>query len=129
MVWIYGGAYKFGSADDAAYDAGRLARDAELVVVTLNYRVGIEGFLRIEGAPANRGLLDQLAALEWVRENITAVGGDPGQVTVFGESAGCWRTAGVSMALPPRACLKSISRLDLPVPMGPVITVAGRSKR
>ncbi|MFJ9565301.1 carboxylesterase/lipase family protein [Streptomyces fuscichromogenes] len=88
MVWIYGGAYKFGSADDPAYDAGRLSRDGDLVVVTLNYRVGIEGFARIEGAPANRGLLDQVAALEWVRENITAFGGDPDQVTVFGESAG-----------------------------------------
>ncbi|MDF2265176.1 carboxylesterase family protein [Streptomyces coacervatus] len=88
MVWIYGGAYKFGSADDPAYDGSRLSRDGELVVVTLNYRVGIEGFARIEGAPANRGLLDQVAALEWVRENITAFGGDPDQVTVFGESAG-----------------------------------------
>ncbi|MFI1356188.1 carboxylesterase/lipase family protein [Streptomyces sp. NPDC020898] len=88
MVWIYGGAYKFGSAADPSYDAGRLARDGDLVVVTLNYRVGVEGFLRIEGAPANRGLLDQVAALEWVRENIAAFGGDPDQVTVFGESAG-----------------------------------------
>jgi para-nitrobenzyl esterase len=99
MVWIYGGAYKFGSADDPAYDAGRLARDGELVVVTLNYRVGIEGFLRIEGAPANRGLLDQVAALEWVRENITAFGGDPEQVTVFGESAGAGSIAAL-LAMP-----------------------------
>ncbi|MCL7428046.1 carboxylesterase/lipase family protein [Streptomyces sp. YS415] len=88
MVWIYGGAYKFGSADDPAYDGGRLSRDGDLVVVTFNYRVGIEGFARIEGAPANRGLLDQVAALEWVRENIGAFGGDPDRVTVFGESAG-----------------------------------------
>lgn len=51
MVWIYGGAYKFGSADDPAYDGNRLARDGGLVVVTLNYRVGIEGFLQIEGRP------------------------------------------------------------------------------
>jgi para-nitrobenzyl esterase len=88
MVWIYGGAYKFGSADDPAYDGGRLSRDGDLVVVTFNYRVGIEGFARIGGAPANRGLLDQVAALEWVRENIAAFGGDPDRVTVFGESAG-----------------------------------------
>ncbi|KUN74827.1 carboxylesterase [Streptomyces canus] len=99
MVWIYGGAYKFGSADDPAYDAGRLAREGELVVVTLNYRVGIEGFLRIEGAPANRGLLDQVAGLEWVRENIAAFGGDPEQVTVFGESAGAGSIAAL-MAMP-----------------------------
>jgi len=88
LVWIYGGAYKFGSADDPNYDGGRLSREGETVVVTLNYRVGIEGFARIEGAPANRGLLDQVAALEWVRENVTAFGGDPDRVTVFGESAG-----------------------------------------
>ncbi|MFF3348799.1 carboxylesterase/lipase family protein [Streptomyces sp. NPDC002779] len=88
MVWIYGGAYKLGSADDPAYDGGRLSRDGDLVVVTFNYRVGIEGFARIGGAPANRGLLDQVAALEWVRENIGAFGGDPDRVTVFGESAG-----------------------------------------
>jgi para-nitrobenzyl esterase len=93
MVWIHGGAYKFGSADDPAYDGSRLSRDGDLVVVTLNYRVGIEGFARIEGAPANRGLLDQVAALEWVRENITAFGGDPERVTVFGESAGAGSVA------------------------------------
>ncbi|MFG2780241.1 carboxylesterase/lipase family protein [Streptomyces prunicolor] len=99
MVWIYGGAYKFGSADDPAYDGSRLSRDGELVVVTLNYRVGIEGFALIEGAPANRGLLDQVAALEWVRENITAFGGDPEQVTVFGESAGAGSIAAL-LAMP-----------------------------
>jgi len=99
MVWIYGGAYKFGSSDDPAYDAGRLSRDGDLVVVTLNYRVGIEGFARIEGAPANRGLLDQVAALEWVRENITGFGGDPDRVTVFGESAGAGSIAAL-MAMP-----------------------------
>ncbi|MGW1747706.1 carboxylesterase/lipase family protein [Streptomyces sp. NPDC002092] len=99
MVWIYGGAYKFGSADDPAYDAGRLSRDGGLVVVTFNYRVGMEGFARIEGAPANRGLLDQVAALEWVRENITSFGGDPDQVTVFGESAGAGSIASL-MAMP-----------------------------
>ncbi|MFE6174335.1 carboxylesterase/lipase family protein [Streptomyces sp. NPDC056464] len=100
MVWIYGGAYKIGSADDPAYDAGRLARDGDLVVVTLNYRVGVEGFASIEGAPANRGLLDQVAALEWVRENITAFGGDPGRVTVFGESAGAGSIAAL-LTMPP----------------------------
>ncbi|WP_328502244.1 carboxylesterase family protein [Streptomyces sp. NBC_00457] len=99
MVWIYGGAYKFGSADDPAYDGSRLARDGDLIVVTLNYRVGIEGFASIEGAPANRALLDQIAALEWVRENITSFGGDPDRVTVFGESAGAGSIAAL-MAMP-----------------------------
>ncbi|WP_326725231.1 carboxylesterase family protein [Streptomyces sp. NBC_00243] len=99
MVWIYGGAYKFGSADDPAYDGSRLSRDGDLIVVTLNYRVGVEGFALIEGAPANRGLLDQVAALEWVRENITAFGGDPDRVTVFGESAGAGSIAAL-MTMP-----------------------------
>ncbi|AZS86529.1 carboxylesterase family protein [Streptomyces griseoviridis] len=88
MVWIHGGAYKLGHSGSPGYDAHRVARAGDLVVVSLNYRLGMEGFAQIEGAPANRGLLDQVAALEWVRENIAAFGGDPDQVTVFGESAG-----------------------------------------
>jgi len=101
LVWIYGGAYKFGSADDPGYDGGRLVRDGDLLVVTFNHRVGIEGFARIDGAPANRGLLDQVAALEWVRDNIAAFGGDPDRVTVFGESAGAGSIA--AMLAMPRA--------------------------
>ncbi|MGW3148782.1 carboxylesterase/lipase family protein [Streptomyces sp. NPDC001177] len=101
MVWIYGGAYKLGHSGQPGYDAQRIARDGDVVVVTFNYRVGMEGFARIEGAPANRGLLDQVAALEWVRENITEFGGDPGQVTVFGESAGAGSVA--SLLSMPRA--------------------------
>ncbi|SMD20276.1 carboxylesterase/lipase family protein [Kibdelosporangium aridum] len=87
MVWIPGGAYILGMSSLPEYDGARLAREG-VVVVTFNYRVGIEGFAQIEGAPANRGLLDQVAALEWVRDNIDAFGGDPGRVTVFGQSAG-----------------------------------------
>ena len=101
MVWIYGGAYKVGSADSPGYDAQRIARDGDVVVVTFNHRVGIEGFAVIDGAPANRGLLDQVAALEWVRDNIAAFGGDPGAVTVFGESAGAGCVA--SLLAMPRA--------------------------
>ncbi|MGZ3099855.1 carboxylesterase/lipase family protein [Streptomyces sp. H72] len=93
MVWIYGGAYKLGHSGSPGYDARRIAVDGDLVVVTFNYRVGMEGFAHIEGAPANRGLLDQVAALEWVRDNITAFGGDPERVTVFGESAGAGSVA------------------------------------
>ncbi|ARX80908.1 carboxylesterase [Streptomyces alboflavus] len=88
MVWIQGGAYVIGMSGLPEYDGGRLAREGGVVVVTFNYRVGIEGFAQIEGAPANRGLLDQVAALEWVRDNIRAFGGDPDRVTVFGQSAG-----------------------------------------
>jgi carboxylesterase type B len=88
MVWIHGGAYVIGMSGLPEYDGGRLARDGGVVVVTFNYRVGIEGFAQIEGAPPNRGLLDQVAALEWVRDNIRAFGGDPDRVAVFGQSAG-----------------------------------------
>ncbi|MDX8028948.1 carboxylesterase family protein [Lentzea sp. BCCO 10_0856] len=87
MVWIQGGAYTIGMSGLPEYDGTRLALDGT-VVVTFNYRVGMEGFAAIEGAPANRGLLDQVAALEWVRDNISAFGGDPGRVTIFGQSAG-----------------------------------------
>ncbi|AVZ77285.1 carboxylesterase [Streptomyces lunaelactis] len=104
MVWIYGGAYVIGASSLPEYDGGRLARDGGVVVVTFNYRVGIEGFAQIEGAPANRGLLDQVAALEWVRDNIRAFGGDPDRVTVFGESAGAGSVAAL-LAMPRAAGL------------------------
>ena len=104
MVWIQGGGYLFGTSGLPEYDGGRLARDGGVVVVTFNYRVGIEGFAQIEGAPANRGLLDQVAALEWVRDNIGAFGGDPDQVTVFGQSAGGGSVAAL-LAMPRAAGL------------------------
>jgi para-nitrobenzyl esterase len=87
MVWIYGGAYRFGASSLVGYDGSALARQ-DVVVVTFNHRVGVEGYAYLPGVPANRALLDQVAALRWVRENIAAFGGDPGRVTVFGESAG-----------------------------------------
>jgi para-nitrobenzyl esterase len=87
LVWIYGGAYRFGASSLLGYDGSLLARQ-DVVVVTFNHRVGVEGYAYLPGVPANRALLDQVAALRWVRENIAAFGGDPGRVTVFGESAG-----------------------------------------
>jgi para-nitrobenzyl esterase len=102
MVWIYGGAYTFGMSGLPEYDGARLAED--IVVVTFNYRVGVEGFTQIEGAPANRGLLDQVAALEWVRDNIRGFGGDPDRVTVFGQSAGAGSVAAL-LAMPRAAGL------------------------
>ncbi len=87
MVWIHGGAFVNGSGAVPTYDGTAFARDG-VVLVTINYRLGAEGFLWLEDGVNNRGLLDQLAALEWVHENIAAFGGDPGNVTVFGESAG-----------------------------------------
>jgi para-nitrobenzyl esterase len=92
LVWIHGGAYTFGSSAQPDFDGTVLAR-ADLVVVTLNYRIGFEGFGHVPSdgdiaCPDNRGLLDQVAALRWVRENIAVFGGDPGNVTVAGQSAG-----------------------------------------
>lgn len=87
LVWIPGGAYVAADASDPMYDPAALA-EAGLVVVSVNYRVGAEGFALLEGAPPNRGFLDQIAALWWVQRNIAAFGGDPGRVTVAGQSAG-----------------------------------------
>ncbi|WUH97225.1 carboxylesterase family protein [Spirillospora sp. NBC_00431] len=87
MVWIHGGAFRNGSGAISVYDGGNFARDG-VVCVTINYRLGVEGFANLPGAPPNRGLLDQIAALEWVRDNIAGFGGDPDRITVFGESAG-----------------------------------------
>jgi para-nitrobenzyl esterase len=92
LVWIHGGAYLFGSSAEAVYDGRKFAMSGT-VLVTCNYRLGVEGFAEIPGAPANRGLLDLVAALRWVRENAAAFGGDPASVTVFGESAGAGAVA------------------------------------
>ena len=92
MVWIHGGAFVNGSGAIADYAGDRFARDG-VVCVTINYRLGCEGFLLLDDATPNRGLLDQIAALEWVQENIAAFGGDPGNVTIFGESAGAMSVA------------------------------------
>ncbi|MFB7644168.1 carboxylesterase/lipase family protein [Streptomyces sp. NPDC056084] len=103
MVWIYGGAYLVGSAEGPTYDGAALARRGA-VVVTFNHRVGAEGYGHFEGAVPNRALLDQVAALEWVRDNIAAFGGDPDRVTVFGESAGAGAIAAL-LAMPRAAGL------------------------
>ncbi len=94
MVWIHGGAYLSGSSAQPLYDGTTFARDG-VVFVSPNYRLGVEGFGLLPDAPANRGVLDLLLALEWVRDNVASFGGDPDNVTVFGESAG----AGLVLAL------------------------------
>ncbi|MFD9689018.1 carboxylesterase/lipase family protein [Kitasatospora sp. NPDC059088] len=98
LVWLHGGGFISGTAGDPLYDPTELAR-AGLVVVTVNYRVGAEGFALLDGAPANRAFLDQIAALEWVRHNIAAFGGDPARVTVAGQSAGASSVAAL-LAVP-----------------------------
>ncbi|HCT75351.1 MAG TPA: carboxylesterase [Micromonosporaceae bacterium] len=87
MVWIHGGTFLSGSGGLDVYNGAAFARDG-VVCVTINYRLGVEGFAELPGARSNRGLLDQIAALEWVQNNIAAFGGDPARVTIFGESAG-----------------------------------------
>ena len=95
MVWIHGGAFILGSGSDAFYNGTSLA-EQDVTLVTINYRLGIFGFLSHpaltaeseNGASGNQGLLDQIAALAWIRDNISAFGGDPSNVTIFGESAG-----------------------------------------
>jgi para-nitrobenzyl esterase len=94
LVWIHGGAFVVGSGSHPLYDGGRLCELGDAVVVTLNYRLGSLGFLwlgddaaRVDAA-ANLALRDQIAALRWVHDNIAAFGGDPQNVTLFGESAG-----------------------------------------
>jgi para-nitrobenzyl esterase len=95
LVWIHGGAFNMGSGSQPFYDGRILAARGNAVVVTINYRLGMLGFLNLDAvtegripSTGNEGLLDQIAALRWVRDNIAAFGGDPQNVTTFGESAG-----------------------------------------
>ena len=100
MFWIYGGAFTEGSSAIAVYNGAELAKKG-VIVVTANYRVGPLGFLAHpdltaesgRGSSGNYGLLDQIAALRWVQKNIAAFGGDPAQVTIFGQSAGALSVA------------------------------------
>lgn len=115
LVFVHGGGLISGTGQAGLYDAAAFARDG-VVVVTLNYRLGAPGWLHLPDAPANRGLLDVLAALRWVAQNIHAFGGDPGRVTVAGQSAGamivaCLLAAPASAGLFRRAISQSGSGL------------------
>lgn len=104
MVWIHGGGFEMGSGSSPLYDGTSFARDG-VVFVSINYRLGAFGFLDLGdldpsyAGSGNVGLLDQIASLEWVRDNISGFGGDPGRVTIFGESAGAMSVS-LLMAMP-----------------------------
>jgi para-nitrobenzyl esterase len=98
LVWVHGGGYAVGSGNEPVLQSGAFAASG-IVEVTVNYRLGALGFLHLEGKPDNRGLLDLIAALEWVRDNIERFGGDPARVTFAGRSAGGFAIAAV-MAMP-----------------------------
>jgi para-nitrobenzyl esterase len=106
MVWIHGGGFVFGAGSQATYESPAFVKRGDVVVVTVNYRLGALGWLALPGlgeeeggVVGNFGLLDQIAALEWVRECIDRFGGDPGNVTIFGESAGAM-SVGTLLAAP-----------------------------
>lgn len=98
LVWLHGGALTRGSSAMPVYDGRHFARDG-IVFVSINYRLGVEGYGLFPDVPANPGLRDQLAALEWVHRSIRAFGGDPDRVTLAGQSAGAI-SAGVLIAAP-----------------------------
>jgi para-nitrobenzyl esterase len=107
LFWLHGGAYTIGSGSSDGYDGTRFATNHDVVVVTINYRLGALGFTHLAdlgeqyASSGNAGLLDQVLALQWARDNIAAFGGDPGNVTIFGESAGAGSVACLMAA--PRA--------------------------
>jgi para-nitrobenzyl esterase len=106
MVWIHGGAFIIGSGSQTMYRNHNLVPRKDLVLVTINYRLGAFGFVNLKEITGGKipatgceGLLDQVAAIQWVRDNIEAFGGDPENITVFGESAGAMSIASL-MAMP-----------------------------
>jgi para-nitrobenzyl esterase len=106
MVWLHGGAFGYGSGNRAVTDGANLARRGDVVIVSVNHRLNIFGFLHLAdiGGPAwahsgNAGVLDLVAALRWVRDNVERFGGDPGNVTIFGESGGGGKVS-VLLAMP-----------------------------
>lgn len=121
LFWIHGGAFVVGSSRNTWYDGSHLAGRGDVVVVSINYRLGAWGFLSLGAfgpeyaGSANLGLLDQVMALKWVRENIAGLGGDPDNVTIFGESAGA-ASVGALLAMPTAKGLfsKAILQSGLP---------------
>jgi para-nitrobenzyl esterase len=130
FVWIYGGGFSSGSAACAIYDGEEMAKKG-IVFVSINYRVGVLGFLAhpelskesTSNTSGNYGLLDQVAALKWIRDNITAFGGDPGKVTIAGQSAGSMSVW--SMIVSPLT--KGLFRAAIPQSGGITTNLLGKS--
>jgi para-nitrobenzyl esterase len=121
MVWIHGGAFCIGSGSERMFRMGTIASNGDVVLVTINYRLGVLGFLNLNEvtkgripSTGNEGLQDQVAALRWVRDNIAAFGGDPNNVTIFGESAGAM-SVGCLLNLPEARGLFHKAILESPV--------------
>ncbi len=133
LFWIHGGAFVVGASRNTWYDGAHLAARGDVVVVTINYRLGAWGFLDLRsfGAryaeSANTGLLDQVAALDWVRRNIAKFGGDPANVTLFGESAGA-ASVGDLLSMPTAKGLFSKAILESGVPAGRTVTASHHSQ-
>ena len=97
MVWVHGGAFEMGGTADPLYEFSNFVREnPDVIVASIEYRLGVFGFIHLSHLPdgkdypdaQNLGLMDQMMALKWIHENIAAFGGDPDNVTIFGESAG-----------------------------------------
>ena len=104
MVWLHGGGFSAGSGGAAMYDGEALAARGDTVIVTVNHRLNVFGYLHLaelggHASSGMAGMLDIVAALDWVRDNIAAFGGDPGNVTIFGESGGGWKVS-ILLAMP-----------------------------
>ena len=128
LVWIHGGGF-FGGCNASPWYAGSSFNRDGVVVVSVNYRLGAEGFLVLPDAPPNRAVLDWVAALTWVRENIAAFGGDPGRVTIAGQSAGgmaCATLLGVPAA---RDLFRAVACLSGSAPHGPSLAGAAQITR
>ena len=121
MVWVHGGALLNGSGSQSDYDGARFAEQGDLILVTINYRLGVLGFLYLAelageayASAGNCGLLDQIAAFQWVRENIVAFGGDPDNITAFGFSAGA-RSIALLLGMPAARGLFQRAILESPL--------------
>ena len=116
MFWCHGGGFTMGSGSSGFYRGTNLARKGDVVVVTVNHRLGPLGYLYLGdivgdeyALSGNVGMLDLVAALEWVRDNIAAFGGDPGNVTIFGESGGGAKVSTLSLCLPRKVSFIALS--------------------